>query len=135
MEELGILEELEIHLLRRQKGLLELERMTKELADTLSNNDRESANILLGMRQKEIEKTWEEDRAVRELLNCMDGEARVRIAAVLNGKERPAEDKLQEKRIFQTGEQSRAVTERIMRLDAHVSRRIAGKDSFYEKEK
>ena len=41
---------------RRYRGMSEIERLTKELADTLSSGDRESAQLLLNMRQSEMEK-------------------------------------------------------------------------------
>ena len=49
---------------RRYRGMSEIERLTKELADTLSSGDRESAQLLLNMRQSEMEKVGDVDHAL-----------------------------------------------------------------------
>ena len=40
---------------RRYEAVNEVFRLTKEIADTLSRDDRVAAQMLLGMRQEEIE--------------------------------------------------------------------------------
>lgn len=114
--------------------LLEIERLTKELADTLSRNDRDSVQLLLGMRQSEMEKAGETKRKIYAILEAVDSKERERLAALLNGKDPKGSDKNQEvaQRIVSVSRQMKSVLERTIDIDKVLSRKLAGKDSFYE---
>ncbi len=114
--------------------LLEIERLTKELADSLSRNDRDLVQLLLGMRQSEMEKAEETKRKIYAILEAVDSKERERLAALLNGEEPKESDKDQEvaQRIVSVSRQMKSVLERTIDIDKVLSRKLAGKDSFYE---
>ncbi len=118
---------------KKYKGLLEIERITKELGELLSTDDRESVQLLLNMREEEIESVRREDVALREFLSLLDSDQRMYFANLMNGKEdATAEDFLEEK-ILQVGTQTRNVCDKTVALDKILSVKIAGKESFYQK--
>ncbi len=118
---------------KKYKGLLEIERITKELGELLSTDDRESVQLLLNMREEEIESVRREDVALREFLSLLDSDQRMYFANLMNGKEdATAEDFLEEK-ILQVGTQTRNVCDKTVALDKILSIKIAGKESFYQK--
>lgn len=128
-----LMEEILKRMQRKYKGLLEIERITKELAELLSAGDRESVQLLMNMREEEIESTGKEDLALRELLNAMDRDTRQYFANMMNGCfDSSAEDFL-EKKICQLGEQTRNVCAKTVQLDKVLSMKVAGKESYYQK--
>ena len=71
-------EQLRSEILRRVQRnyvrVVEIERLTKELGTALSRNDQESAQLLVRMRQDEIEQANETKREVQLLLQSAGGE-------------------------------------------------------------
>ena len=116
---------------RRYRGMSEIERLTKELADTLSSGDRESAQLLLNMRQSEMEKVGDVDHALREMLHVLEPEKREYIAGLMNGNEQSGYDSPEEEKIVRMAEQTSRILERIIVVDRILSQKLAGKDSYY----
>ncbi len=116
---------------RRYRGMSEIERLTKELADTLSSGDRESAQLLLNMRQSEMEKVGDVDHALREMLHVLEPEKREYIAGLMNGNEQSGYDSPEEEKIVRMAEQTSRILERIIVVDKILSQKLAGKDSYY----
>lgn len=80
---------------RNYTELLEIERLTKELADTLSRNDRDSVRLLLEMRKNEMDKASETKRKIYAILEAVDSMERKTMASLLNGCEpEESEDEL-----------------------------------------
>lgn len=116
---------------RRYRGMSEIERLTKELADTLSSGDRESAQLLLNMRQSEMEKVGDVDHTLREMLHVLEPEKREYIAGLMNGNEQFGYDSPEEEKIVRMAEQTSRILERIIVVDKILSQKLAGKDSYY----
>lgn len=116
---------------RRYRGMSEIERLTKELADTLSSGERESAQLLLNMRQSEMEKVGDVDHALREMLHVLEPEKREYIAGLMNGNEQSGYDSPEEEKIVRMAEQTSRILERIIVVDKILSQKLAGKDSYY----
>ena len=55
---------------RRYGAVNEVFRVTKEIADALSRDDRVAAQMLLGMRQEEIDHLLESEEKIYMLLEC-----------------------------------------------------------------
>ncbi len=137
----GIMEEILKGMQRKYRDLLEVERLTKELADMLSAGDRESVQLLLNMRQGEIEKVRDDDYALHQLLTVTDGQQRTHLAELMNGKElavssTPAEQQIfrtpAEQQIFQLAVQTKHTLDRTIAMDQVLSKKLAGKDSYYQ---
>ncbi len=119
---------------RRYQSVNEVFRVTKEIADVLSRDDRVAAQMLLGMRQEEIDHLVESEEKIYLLLECVDQQERASILALLKGEREALSDaSFEEKKIGEIGNNIRRNLEKIVELDRMVSVKLAGKDSFYQK--
>ena len=119
---------------RRYEAVNEVFRVTKEIADTLSRDDRVAAQMLLGMRQEEIEHLSESEENIYILLECVGLQERSEILGLLKGeREASPEASFEEKRIGEIGCNIRRNLEKILEVDRVISVKLAGKDSFYQK--
>ena len=105
---------------RNYMHMTEIERITRELGTALSSNDRESAQLLIKMRQSEMDLA---DETKQRLLSWLKGET----------KETP--ESFEEKKILELSNQLRQVTRRAIDVDKAINSRLAGKDSYYQKAK
>lgn len=119
---------------RRYEAVNEVFRVTKEIADALSRDDRVAAQMLLGMRQEEIEHLSESEDKIYMLLECVGPQERADILALLKGEREVArEASFEEKKLGEIGNNIRRNLEKILEVDRVVSVKLAGKDSFYHK--
>ena len=107
----------------------EVARLTKELAETLSRDDRVSTQVLLGMRQEEMD-VWGQCLREMEVLGNAYPAARERLEALL--RTRTAEEPCtpEEKRIAELLVNTRTVIGKAMEIDKHINLKIAGQDSY-----
>lgn len=113
--------------------MVEIERLTKELGDALARNDQESAQLLIKMRQDEMERTGETKSEIRMLLDS--SEEKEKLRAWLNGKENYGPDSFEAKKIVELSSQINLALERTISLDKAINQKLAGKDSYYQKRK
>lgn len=120
----------------------EICRMTKELGDALSRNDRGSAQILLGMRGDEMllvdgcrknirllaENAGDPDRELLENLLYGDGNANRKAAETENLSVREEQFL---KQIAEMNTKIAAIRRETVAMDKVLSRKLAGNDSFY----
>ncbi|MCI9271985.1 MAG: hypothetical protein HFH11_12770 [Dorea sp.] len=132
-------DELLLEILRRVQRncvrMVEIERLTKELGDALARNDQESAQLLMKMRQDEMERTAETRYEVRLLLESAEKEEQEKLRAWLNGKESYEPDCFEAKKIVELSDQMALVLNRTITLDKSINQKVAGKDSYYQKTK
>lgn len=118
---------------RRYQAANEVFRVTQEMADALSRDDRVAAQMLLEMRQEELDHLSESEEKIFMLLECADQQERTDILALLKGEQKPSnEASFEEKKIGEIGENIRRNLEKIVMLDRTLSVKLAGKDSFYK---
>lgn len=117
---------------KKYRSLLEVERLTKELSDLLSAGDRQSVQLLLNMRQRELEKVQEEDMSLRELLRALDSEKRTYLVELMNGKESSTQNSAMEQKICQLAVQTKHTLDKTIAVDRVLSKKLAGKDSYYQ---
>ena len=115
-----MLEEILKLVYREYREIVEIERLTCELEETLNHSDRKSANLILEMRQSEMERVSQAKRAINDIKRLLEGEQ------LSERKESEAE------RISMISRQRNHTMENIRRIDRALSRRVAGKDSYYE---
>lgn len=107
--------------------------ITKEISDVLSRDDRVAVQMLLVMRQEELDHLSESTERIYTLLQCVSEEERAEILGLLKGeREALPEDSFEEKKLGEIGVNIRRNLERIRELDRVASTRLAGKDSFYQ---
>lgn len=117
----------------RYQAVNEVFRITKEIADILSRDDRVAAQMLLEMRQEELDRLAKSEEKIYMLLECAGHQERADILSLMKG-ERQASGKasFEEKKIGEIGENIRRNLEKVLELDRIISVRLAGKDSFYK---
>lgn len=121
---------LELTVLERKKYnyLVEVQDLTRQLAESLDRNDQVSARMLVAMRQDPIRLLAEVDNSGKLRMEVHSEEDRQRAAALLKGAT-PGDDG---QRIFQEqAQKTRRLLEQVVDLDRRVSTKMAGKSSFY----
>lgn len=110
----------------------EIERITKDIGDALSRNDRALVQILLGMRQEEIDQAEMSERNMHLLLSFIPiDEATQAMNWIKGNKENIPENPII-KKLVEKGSSIQMLVQRTIELDRHISMRLAGKDSFYQ---
>ena len=127
-----MLEEILKLVYREYREIVEIERLTCELEETLNHSDRKSANLILEMRQSEMERVSQAKRAISELLESMDDDLKNDIKRLLEGEQLSERTESEAERISMISRQRNHTMENIRRIDRALSRRVAGKDSYYE---
>ena len=127
-----MLEEILKLVYREYREIVEIERLTCELEETLNYTDRKSANLILEIRQSEMERVSQAKRAISELLESMDDDLKNDIKRLLEGEQLSERKESEAERISMISRQRNHTMENIRRIDRALSRRVAGKDSYYE---
>jgi uncharacterized membrane protein YvbJ len=110
----------------------EIERITKDIGDALSRNDRALVQILLGMRQEEIDQAEMSERNIHLLLSYVStDEATLAMNWIRGNKENMPENPII-KKLAEKGNSTQLLVQRTIELDRYISMRLAGKDSFYQ---
>lgn len=123
---------LELTVLERKKYncLLEVEDVTRQLAEALDRNDQVAARMLIAMRQDPLLQLEEVDRGEKERKAAFPEEDQERLQALLRTKE----SRYDGEDVFLTqADKTRLLLERVIELDRRVSLRMAGDHSFYRK--
>lgn len=126
------LEEMAIQMHKEYVQILEIERLTKELGEALSRDDRESVQALLELRQKEMETADEAKRAVRAVMEGADMATRAKLAPLLEGKKHFQADGILEKKIGELSYMIQNCLQETIRIDKVISCKLAGSDSYYK---
>lgn len=121
---------LELTVLERKKynDLVEVQDLTRQLAETLDRNDQVSARMLVAMRQDPIRRLSEVNTGERRRMAELDEEGYDRVEALRRG-EPPQSDG--ETAFMEQAGKTRRLLEQVVELDRRVSARIAGPQSFY----
>ena len=127
-----MLEEILKLVYREYREIVEIERVTCVMEETLNHSDRKSANLILEMRQSEMERVSQAKRAISELLESMDDDLKNDIKRLLEGEQLSERKESEAERISMISRQRNHTMENIRRIDRALSRRVAGKDSYYE---
>lgn len=117
---------------KKYQCISEIERITRDIGDALSRNDRTSVQILLGMRQEEIDKGEISERNIHRLLSVVSPEEALQARGWIKGDQENIPEHLLIKKLAEKGNSIRMLLQRTIELDRHISIRLAGKDSFYQ---
>ncbi|MCI8795898.1 MAG: hypothetical protein HFG89_03440 [Dorea sp.] len=117
---------------RNYVHMAEIERITKELGSALSSNDRESVHLLLKMRQSEMDLASEVKQEIQLLIRSSTDE-KEKLLSWLNGEAKEEPESFEEKKILELSCQLRQVITRTTEIDKALNSRLAGKDSYYQK--
>lgn len=126
--EIEILKEMQ----KKYQCIGEIERITREIGDSLSRNDRTSAQMLIAMRQDEMDRADGYERNIKCLLSALPPQEAVLIRGWIRGEEDDKPDSPAAEKIVEKGRSIRQLLKRAIEIDRHISTRLAGKDSFYQ---
>ncbi len=112
--------------------IVEIERITREMGDVLSRNDRESVQMLLGMRQDEMNKADVCIRNIEYLLSALSPEDSSQVREWLNGDGDRNPDSPMAAKLAEKGMSIKLALKRTIEADRHISMRLSGKDSYYQ---
>lgn len=128
-------EELLTEILRRVQRnyvhMAEIERITKDLGDALSRNDQESAQLLIKMRQDEMERADEVKQEIRMLVQA-GGDEKEKLMSWLKGEEKYPPEIFEEKKIAELSQQLIQAVNRTVNVDKFINSRVAGEKSYYK---
>ena len=128
-------EELLLEILKRLQRnymhIVEIERVTKELGDALSRNDQEAAQLLVKMRQDELEKAGEIKQEIWLLLQAASGEDREKIRSWLSGESKYEPESFEAGKIIDLSGQIAQLINRDISIDKAINLKLAVKDSYY----
>lgn len=117
---------------KEYKGIAEIERLTRELEETLNRSDRQAAQLILEMRQKEMEDVSEARRAVDVFLESMEPGLRAETESLLRGELPSGRTESEAVKISEISRQMMNTLERTKVIDRVLSRKVAGEDSYYK---
>lgn len=130
MEESMLLEILK-EMQKKYQCMNEIERITREVGEFLSRNDQTSVQMLLGMRQDEMDKSDAIDKNIRCLISVLTAEEAVKVESWIRGQENWNPEGEISKKIMEKGKNIQQILKRTIDIDKHISTRIAGTHSFY----
>jgi hypothetical protein len=122
---------LELTVLEKKKYnyLVEIEDITRQLAESLDRNDQVSARMLVAMRQDPIRLLAEISESARARQDALPEEGREALRELLAGTAASGDGQ----RIFQEqAGKTRRLLEQVVAMDRRVSLRMAGEHSFYQ---
>lgn len=123
---------LELTVLERKKYncLLEVEDVTRQLAQALDRNDQVAAQMLVALRQDPLLQLEEVDRGEKQRAAGLPAEDRDRLQVLLRDQEARYDG---ESAFLEQAGKTRKLLERVVELDRRISLRMAGDHSFYGK--
>ena len=123
---------MELTVLERKKYncLLEVEDVTRQLAEALDRNDQVAARMLVAMRQDPLLQLEEVDRGEKHRKAALAEEDQERIRSLL--REQAPRYEGEDVFLEQAGK-TRRLLERVVELDQRINVRMAGDQSFYRK--
>lgn len=117
---------------RNYVHMVEIERLTKDMAESFSRNDKESVELLLKMRGDEMERAGEVKHEIQVLLQALDDEEKEKFRSWLNANQKQETDSFEAKKIVELSGQIQQVLNRTVSLDKVLNTKVAGKESYYQ---
>ncbi len=111
---------------------VEIERLTKELGDALSSDDRESVQLLFGMRKEEMDKAGEGRERIITILEALEETDQAELRAILNEEDVQKAEDFESRKIIELNGQIKNVLNRTISIDKVISRKLAGEHSYYQ---
>lgn len=117
---------------RNYVHMVEIERVTKDMAESFSRNYKESVELLLKMRGEELERAGEVKREIQMLIQALEGKEKEKVRSWLNVDNKYEADSFEAKKIVELSGQIQQVLNRTVSLDKVLNSKVAGKESFYQ---
>ena len=111
------------------RALSEVQDITRELLDAVDRQDQVSVRLFLSMRQEQINQLRDQKELLKKQCGGLPKEEGVLLRQILSGK-KPAG--VEGEALSLQVERNRALLERTLQADKALSRRLAGRESFYQ---
>lgn len=125
---------------KKYNHVIEIRRLTGELGDALSRNDKVSAQLLLSMRGEEMTGADGCERNIRLLIENAGIQDREQLECLLSENIEPkpetglsAKENQLISQITDIKNKIKGILKETIDADKHVSRKLAGEESFYKK--
>ncbi|MBE5988532.1 MAG: hypothetical protein E7250_12475 [Paenibacillaceae bacterium] len=116
---------------KKYQCMAEIERITREVGDFLSRNDQTSVQMLLGMRQDEMDKVDVFNRNINCLISILSSEEALKVDDWVKGQENWNPESPISEKVIEKGKNIQQILKRTIEIDKFISTRIAGTHSFY----
>ena len=111
------------------RALSEVQDITRELLDAVDRQDQVSVRLFLSMRQEQINQLRDQKELLKKQCGGLPKEVGDLLRQILSGK-KPAG--VEGEALSLQVERNRALLERTLQADKALSRRLAGRESFYQ---
>lgn len=111
------------------RALSEVQDITRELLDAVDRQDQVSVRLFLSMRQEQINQLRDQKELLKKQCGGLPKEEGDLLRQILSGK-KPAG--VEGEALSLQVERNRALLERTLQADKALSRRLAGRESFYQ---
>nr|WP_314462354.1 hypothetical protein [uncultured Clostridium sp.] len=127
----SILMEILKEMQKKYQCMAEIERITREVGEFLSRNDQTSVQMLLGMRQDEMDKADIFYKNIECLISVLSPAEAVKVEDWVKGQENWNPNGQISEKIIEKGKNIQQILKRTIEIDRSISTRIAGTHSFY----
>lgn len=131
MEDLMLIEILK-EMQKKYQCIVEIERITREMGDSLSRNDKVSVQMLLIMRQEEMEKADDCEKRIRRLLSVLTPQESDQIRRWMKGESLSQSGSFASEKLIEKGNNIQNILKRTIEIDRHICTRLAGNKSYYK---
>ena len=111
------------------RALSEVQDITRELLDAVDRQDQVSVRLFLSMRQEQINQLKDQKELLKKQCGGLPKEEGDLLRQIRSGK-KPAG--VEGEALSLQVERNRALLERTLQADKALSRRLAGRESFYQ---
>ena len=116
---------------KKYQFMSEIERITHDVGQFLSRNDQTSVQMLLGMRQDEMDKADIVNKNIKCIISVLPPEDAFKVEDWIKGQENWNSDGQISEKIIEKGKSIQQILKRTIEIDRSISTRIAGTHSFY----
>lgn len=124
--------EAHVQVKRMSNLLIEIENLSRQMAEAVDRNDQVAVRMLLSMRQEPIDNLRLAEQTLRQKIALLETpEDAQRLAALLNGD--AAQEEAEAPLVAQVAANARLYG-KVIELDKAINRKIAGEKSVYQSE-
>lgn len=116
---------------KKYQFITEIERITRDVGEFLSRNDQTSVQMLLGMRQDEMDKADIVSKNIKCIISVLSLEDALKVEDWIKGQENWNSDGQISEKVIEKGKSIQQILKRTIEFDRSISTRIAGTHSFY----
>lgn len=135
MDQESILSQILKYYQRKYTIICEIYRLTLEMTDTFAHNDHVSTQLILNMRQEEMDRADQCSSSLALLEDSMSVTDRQHLRSILQSEEgHQLANTWEEKKILELYSNIQSTLKKTIEVDKRLNSKIAGQDSYYQKD-